>query len=77
MKNLNDLLVAGDAERVDYSELSREEREALGDNASKKDFDKARVDKIVKEQGVNEGCVNHGTTHLVAIACIHHGERRI
>ena len=43
MKTLNDLLVAGDAERVDYSELSREERDALYDNAGHKEYDKARM----------------------------------
>ena len=61
VKDLSDLLVAGDIDQVDYGELTEAEKAAVREknpNADKNDFDKARVEKIVREHGVTEGVAN-------------------
>ena len=61
VKDLSDLLIAGDIDQVDYGELTEAEKAAVREkknNADKNDFDKARVEKIVREHGVTEGVAN-------------------
>ena len=53
-EDLHGLLIVGDMEGVDYSELSADEKAAVGENASHKALDEARVKKIVKEHEVTE-----------------------